>query len=65
MGVAYALKVELSQDEAKKVGTYLQQISGNGILIDDRVRVEIVKGDVKERKDKATMIMRYRHIEGF
>ena len=65
MGVAYALKVELSQDEAKEVGDYVQQISGNEILIDNRVRVEIVKGDVKERKDKATMIMRYRHIEGF
>ena len=57
--------MELSQDEAKEVGDYVQQISGNEILIDNRVRVEIVKGDVKERKDKATMIMRYRHIEGF
>jgi len=65
LGVAYALKVELSQDEAKEVGAYVKKVSGTELLIDERVRVEIVKGDVKERKDKATMIMRYRHIEGF
>ena len=63
--MAYALKVQLSQDEAEEVGSYIGKINGSEILIDDRVRVEIVKGDVKERNDKATMIMRYRHIEGF
>lgn len=63
--MAYALKVQLSQDEAGEVGRYISSINGTEILIDNRVRVEIVKGDVKERNDKATMIMRYRHIEGF
>lgn len=63
--MAYALKVQLSLDEAGEVGSYVSKINGSEILIDNRVRVEIVKGDVKERNDKATMIMRYRHIEGF
>ncbi len=57
--------MQLSQDEAGEVGRYISSINGTEILIDNRVRVEIVKGDVKERNDKATMIMRYRHIEGF
>lgn len=57
--------MQLSQDEAKEVGSYISSINGREILIDKKVRVEIVKGDVKERNDKATMIMRYRHIEGF
>lgn len=57
--------MQLSQAEAKEVGSYISSINGREILIDKKVRVEIVKGDVKERNDKATMIMRYRHIEGF
>ncbi len=57
--------MQLSQDEAKEVGSYISSINGTEILIDKKVRVEIVKGDVKERNEKATMIMRYRHIEGF
>lgn len=55
----------MSQDEAGEVKSYISSINGREILIDNKVRVEIVKGDVKERNEKATMIMRYRHIEGF
>ena len=65
LGAAYALKAELSLDEAKEVKTYVQKMSGSEVLIDNKVRVEIVKGDVKEKKETALMIVRYRHIEGF
>ena len=65
LGAAYALKAELSLDEADEIKTYVQKISGSEILIDNKVRVEIVKGDVKIKKDSALMIVRYKHIEGF
>lgn len=65
LGVAYALKAQLSLDEVAEVSSYMKSVSGSTIIIGDNVKVEIVKGDVKERNDKATLIMRYKHIEGF
>lgn len=64
LAVAYAVKVQLSQDEAKGNGDYIRELSGKEIVIDGRVRVEIVKADLKERNEKATLIMRYKYVDG-
>lgn len=43
----------------------MTDLSGGELLIDDKVRVSIIKGDVKERKGKAMLIFRYQHMGGF
>jgi len=41
------------------VKEYFDEIQGNLIAIDDARRVKIIRGGVKERKGKFTLIFRY------
>ncbi|UUV17301.1 hypothetical protein NRK67_00230 [Fusobacteria bacterium ZRK30] len=34
------------------------------LLLKDKIKVQFIKGDVKERKNKALLIFRYKYLEG-
>jgi len=63
--VAFAVSAEIPQDEVEEVRSGIVELSGNEILISEKVRVNIIKGDIKERKGKAMLIFRYQHMGGF
>ena len=60
----YGLKIELSSDEVDKVRDYTESIVGKELLMEKEIRAEVMKADIKERKGKATLLLRYRYIEG-
>lgn len=65
LSVAFAVKAELSQDEVEEVKSYVGNLKDEELLLNDKVKVTFIKGDVKERKDVALLIFRYKHMEGF
>jgi len=62
--VPYGLKIELSSDEVDKVRDYTESIIGKELLMEKEIRAEVMKADIKERKGKATLLLRYRYIKG-
>jgi len=34
------------------------------LLLNNKIKVQFIKGDVKERKNKALLIFRYKYLEG-
>ena len=60
----YGLKIELSSDEVDKVRDYTESIIGKELLMEKEIRAEVMKADIKERKGKATLLLRYRYIKG-
>jgi len=65
LSIAFAVKSELSLDEVEEVRNYVQDLKEVEFLLNDKVKVQFIKGDVKERKNKALLIFRYKHLEGF
>lgn len=65
LSVAFAVKAELSQDEVEEVKNCVGNLKDEELLLNDKVKVTFIKGDVKERKDVALLIFRYKHMEGF
>ncbi|HKL42009.1 MAG TPA: hypothetical protein VJ962_05490 [Clostridia bacterium] len=49
----------MDPEYADKVTEYFNEIEGNLIAIDDERKVKIIRGGVKERKGKYTLIFRY------
>jgi len=65
LAAPFGMKIELSPGEVERVRDYAEEAAGKELIIEDKVRIEIIKADVKERKGKAVLLLRYRHIEGF
>jgi len=65
LSVAFAVKAELSLDEVEEIKSYIENLKDEELLLKNKVKVTFIKGDVKERKDKALLIFRYKHLEGF
>ena len=65
LSVAFAVKAELSQDEVEEVKNYVSDLKEELLLINDKVKATFIKGDVKERKDIALLIFRYKYMGGF
>ena len=59
------MKIELSPSEVDRIKAYAEEAVEKELIIEDKVKVEIIKVDVKERKGRAVLLLRYRHIEGF
>ena len=55
----WGAKAEVDPEYAEKVKEYLNEIQGNLITIDDERKVKIIRGGVKERKGKFTLVFRY------
>ena len=55
----WGAKAEVDSEYAEEVKEYFDEIQGNLIAIDDERRVKIIRGGVKERKGKFTLIFRY------
>ena len=49
----------------EEVKNYVTDLKDEELLINDKVKVQFIKGDVKERKSKALLIFRYKYLEGF
>lgn len=49
----------VNPEYAEEVETYFNEIAGNEIQIDDERNVKIIRGGLKERKGKYTLIFRY------
>jgi hypothetical protein len=60
----FGVKAELAQDEVEDVKKGIVELAEQVLLINDGIQVFFIKGDVKERKDKATLIYRYKYLEG-
>lgn len=63
--MAFAVSAEIPQDEVEEVRSCMQELSGGELLISEKIRVNIIKGDIKERKGRAMLIFRYQHMGGF
>ena len=64
LSLAFGVKSELSQDEVEEVKNYVTDLKDEEFLLNDKIKVQFIKGDVKERKDKALLIFRYKYLEG-
>lgn len=59
LGLPWGAKVIVNPEYAEEVETYFNEIAGNEIQIDDERNVKIIRGGLKERKGKYTLIFRY------
>lgn len=59
------MRIDLDPSEAAQVREGIEPLEGREVVIESSIRVEIVKADVRERKGKAILLLRYRHIEGY
>ncbi len=62
MAVAWGVKEELDPKNAATVKQYIEGLVGSNITLETGQEVAILKGDVKERKDKAMLIFRYQLV---
>jgi len=60
----FGIRVELAQDEVEEVRKAVEELEEKELLIQDSIRVVFLKGDIKERKEKYTLIFRYVYVEG-
>ena len=60
----FGIKAELAQDEVEEVTKGIKELEGKELLIQDAIKVEFLKGDVRERKGNFTLIYRYKYLEG-
>lgn len=59
MKLPWGAKATVNPEYADEVTEYFNAIEGNLIAIDNERKVKIIRGGVKERKGKHTLIFRY------
>ncbi|NBI06740.1 hypothetical protein [Senegalia massiliensis] len=57
---AWGVKEEVEAENSEEVRKTFKEIEGKNINLDTGEEVEILKGDVRERKGKHTLIFRYK-----
>lgn len=57
---AWGVKEEVEAKNSEEVRKTFKEIEGKNITLDTGEEVEILKGDVRERKGKYTLIFRYK-----
>lgn len=61
---AWGVKIDVDPDPDRvlEIKEYMSKIGGAKVLLENGDAVEILKGDVKERKGEAVLIFRYQLI---
>jgi len=62
MALPWGVRDDVNPEAAEGVKAYLDTIKESQMVLNDDYRVEILKADLKERKSKYMMILRYQII---
>ncbi|SCY38451.1 hypothetical protein SAMN03080606_01416 [Alkaliphilus peptidifermentans DSM 18978] len=59
LAVAWGVKEMVEPSQADAVREYIKSMEGSKVQLDTGETATLLKGDVKEKNDKATLIYRY------